>query len=51
MKHILFDLFLFSLGAGNNEFGTEFIQLVFEQCTEPCANGNCGYRRVSRIQA
>ena len=41
MKHILFDLFLFSLGAAaereiemmeraeNNEFRTELIQLVF----------------------
>ena len=33
-----------------NEFWTEFIQLVFKQCTIAGAYGNRGYRGVSRIQ-
>ena len=33
-----------------NEFWTEFIQLVFKQCTIAGAYGNRGYRGVSWIQ-
>lgn len=33
-----------------NEFWTEFIQLVFKQCTIAGTYGNRGYRGVSWIQ-
>ena len=62
MLELLKDLLLVSLGGGigvmlmclliaGKQADREMEQLVFKQCTEPCFNGNRGYRRVSGLQA